>query len=154
MKSVVIGNDHAAVDFKREVADYLIRVGYEVVDVGCNDTKSVDYPDIAEKVAAYVQENPDSFGVLVCGTGIGMSIAANKYEGIRAALCHNAYTAQMARSHNNANILCMGSRVIGTGVAQSILKAWLDTAFAGGRHGDRLAKIDQIEARKRDYDLS
>jgi ribose 5-phosphate isomerase B len=149
MKSVVIGNDHAAVNLKREAADYLARAGYEIIDVGCNDTNSADYPDFAEKVAAYVRANPESFGVLICGTGIGMSIAANKFKGIRAALCHDAYTAKMARSHNNANILCMGSRVIGAGTAQSILEAWLNAAFAGGRHGDRLAKIDRIEAREK-----
>ena len=146
MKQVIIGNDHAAVAMKQVVAEYLKGRGFDVIDAGCGDQARVDYPDYAQKVAEFVQQHSGAFGVLICGSGIGMSIAANKFNGIRAALCHDAYTAAMARAHNDANVLCIGARVVGAGVAESIVSAWLNTAFEGGRHGDRVAKIGRIEA--------
>lgn len=146
MKKALIANDHAGVELKRVVVSYLAAAGYETHDVGCHDTQRVDYPDYAKVAAEFVQANPQSFSILICGTGIGMSIAANKFSGVRAALCHDAYTAAMARAHNDANVLCIGSRVVGAGVAESIVGAWLNTAFEGGRHGDRIAKIHKAEA--------
>jgi ribose 5-phosphate isomerase B len=122
--------------------EYLEKKGIEVEDLGTYSTDSVDYPDFAHKVAEAVSQNPGTKGILICGTGIGMSLAANKHKGIRAALCHDAYTAEMARRHNDANILCFGARVVGKGEIESILEAWLNTEFEGGRHERRVKKID------------
>lgn len=146
MKQVIIGNDHAAVAMKQAAVEYLTGRGFGVIDAGCGDQARVDYPDYAQKVAEFVQQHNGAFGVLICGSGIGMSIVANKFDGIRAALCHDAYTAAMARRHNDANVLCFGARIVGLGVMESILEAWIGGSFEGGRHGDRVAKIGQIEA--------
>lgn len=127
---------------KQAATTYLKEKGCEVVDMGPEDASRVDYPDYARKVAAEVAKNPEVSGVLICGTGIGISMAANKTQGVRAALCHDAYTAGMARAHNNANILCFGARVVGMGVAESMIDAWLATEFEGGRHADRVNKIE------------
>jgi len=135
---IVIGSDHGGFELKEQVRALLEDEGYEVVDDGCYSTDSVDYPIIADKVCATVQKEADMLGILICGTGIGMSLAANRHRGIRAALCHEAYTAKMSREHNNANILCLGGRVLGVEVALDIVKVWLQTPFAGGRHQRRI----------------
>jgi ribose 5-phosphate isomerase B len=137
-----IGTDHAGFEIKPFVIEYLQKKGIEVEDLGCFSNESVDYPDYAHKVAEAVLTNPGSRGILICGSGIGMSLAANKHKGIRAALCHDYYTAAMARRHNDANILCFGARIVGLGVIESILEAWLTNEFEGGRHERRVKKID------------
>ena len=135
-----IANDHAAVATKKFTKEFLESKGHTVEDLGCNGER-VDYPDYAQTLCKKVLENEGSLGVLICGSGIGMSIAANRFPGIRAALCHDAYTANAARGHNDANVLCMGERAVGLGVVESILNAWLDGSFEGGRHSDRVAKL-------------
>jgi ribose 5-phosphate isomerase B len=137
-----IGTDHAGFEVKPFVIEYLKNKGYEVEDLGTYSTESVDYPDYAHKVAEAVLANPGSMGILICGSGIGMSLAANKHKGIRAALCHDHYTASMARKHNDANILCFGARIVGLGEIESILDGWLNSEFEGGRHERRVKKID------------
>jgi len=137
-----IGTDHAGFEVKPFVIEYLQKKGIEVEDLGTYSTESVDYPDFAHKVAEAVLANEGSKGILICGSGIGMSLAANKHTGIRAALCHDYYTAEMARRHNDANVLCFGARIVGLGVIESILEAWLSTEFEGGRHERRVKKID------------
>jgi ribose 5-phosphate isomerase B len=137
-----IGTDHAGFEIKPFVIEFLQKKGIEVEDLGCFSKESVDYPDYAHKVAEAVLNNPGTKGILICGSGIGMSLAANKHKGIRAALCHDYYTAEMARRHNDANILCFGARIVGLGVVESILEAWLTHEFEGGRHERRVKKID------------
>ena len=139
-----IGTDHAGFEVKPFVIEYLKNKGIEVEDLGTYSTESVDYPDYAHKVAKAVLENSGSKGILICGSGIGMSLAANKHKGIRAALCHDYYTAEMARRHNDANILCFGARIVGKGEIESILEAWLTHEFEGGRHQRRVEKIDNF----------
>ena len=139
----VIASDHAGVDLKQFVKTYLESKGVDVEDLGPADKSRVDYPDFARKVAARIVEDASLFGVLICGTGIGISMSANRFKGVRAALCHDAYTASMAKAHNDANVLCMGARVIGEGTCESILDAWLATGFEGGRHSGRVQKIEQ-----------
>ena len=135
---LAIGCDHGALDLKIEVINFLRRKGHDVLDMGCNSLDSVDYPVFAEKVCAAIKDNKAERGILVCGTGIGMSMAANRHRGIRAALCHESFTARMSREHNNANVLCMGARVIGFGVATEIVNTWMETEFAGDRHLRRI----------------
>lgn len=142
---IAIGADHGGVDLKVILKEYLESKGYEVTDCGTYDSNSVDYPDIAEKTAKEVTDGNCEKAVLLCGTGIGISIAANKVKGIRAALCSNEYCAKMARNHNNANILCMGARVTGVELAKSILDTFLREDFEGGRHQVRVDKIMNIE---------
>ncbi|BCD60011.1 MULTISPECIES: ribose 5-phosphate isomerase B [unclassified Nitratiruptor] len=142
---VYIGCDHAGFAIKGLVIELLQKRGYEVEDLGTYSSERVDYPDYAEKVARAVAADKASWGVLICGTGIGMSIAANKIKGIRAAEVHDYYTAQMARAHNDANIVCFGERVVGPGVVESILDAWCNTEFEGGRHENRVKKIMALE---------
>jgi ribose 5-phosphate isomerase B len=139
---IIIGSDHAGFNLKTAVIKHLKETGISVEDAGCNSEESCDYPEYGKKVAGRVAEG-DGLGILICGTGIGMSIAANKISGVRAALCNNEYTARMSRMHNNANILVLGSRVIGEGTAYSIIDAWLNTDFEGGRHQKR---IDMFES--------
>ena len=139
-----IGTDHAGFAVKPFVIAYLEKKGIEVEDLGTYSNESVDYPDFAHKVAEAVLANEGTKGILICGSGIGMSLAANKHKGIRAALCHDAYTAEMSRRHNDANILCFGERVVGVGVIESILEAWLNAEFEGGRHERRVKKIDNF----------
>lgn len=140
-----IATDHAGVDLKDYTVELLKQKGHEVVDLGPFDKERVDYPDYAVKVAQSVLADASSQGILICGSGIGMSMAANRFHGIRAALCHDAYTAQVARGHNDANILCFGERIVGKGVAESIIDAWLNSSFEGGRHCGRVEKIEAIE---------
>lgn len=136
-KTVVIGSDHAGVALKKLLSDHLAGKGYEVVDVGPPDTRSVDYPTFAARVCDAVLAK-NALGVLICGTGLGMSMTANRRPGIRAALCTDEFMARMARLHNDANILCLGERVIGQGLALSIADVFFSTAFEGGRHQRRL----------------
>lgn len=140
-----IATDHAGVDLKDHSVSYLRSKGYEVVDLGPFDTHRVDYPDYAQKVCEAVLADPSSQGILICGSGIGMSMAANSYKGIRAALCHEAYTARVARGHNDANVLCYGQRIVGQGIAESILDAWCSASFEGGRHAQRVQKIEALK---------
>ncbi len=137
-----IATDHAGFAIKEEVKEIVSNLGHEIIDLGTNSEKRVDYPDFAHKLSKKVLEDEGSFGILICGTGIGMSLAANKHKGIRAALCHDAYTAKMARAHNDANVLCFGQRVVGLGVIESIIKSWCESEFEGGRHAQRVQKIE------------
>ena len=137
-----IATDHAGLDLKNWTVEFLKEKGHEVVDIGPFSKDRVDYPDYAHKVASSVLEDAGTQGILICGSGIGMSMAANRHEGIRAALCHDAYTAMVARGHNDANILCFGERIVGLGVAESIINSWLESDFDGGRHCGRVEKIE------------
>jgi ribose 5-phosphate isomerase B len=141
-----IATDHAGVDLKDYTVELLKQKGHEVIDLGPFNKDRVDYPDFAVKVAQSVLEDKESQGILICGSGIGMSVTANRFHGIRAALCHDAYTATVARGHNDANVLCFGERIVGKGVAESILDAWLEGSFDGGRHTGRVQKIEAIRA--------
>lgn len=137
-----IATDHAGIAIKDDVISMLEKRGHEVTDLGPQDASRVDYPDFAHKLCKEVLQDKSSHGVLICGTGIGMSLAANKHKGIRAAMCHNAYTATMARAHNDANVLCFGERVVGLGVVESMIDAWCNGSFEGGRHSTRVEKIE------------
>ena len=137
-----IACDHAGYNIKDSVIEILKKYGNDVVDLGTNSNERVDYPDFAHKLSRAVLDDEGSNGLLICGTGIGMSLAANKHKGIRATLCHDAYTAKMAKAHNDANVLCFGERVVGLGVAESIIQAWCETDFEGGRHANRVKKIE------------
>ncbi len=142
---IYIGSDHAGFSYKERIKEFLISCGHSVSDCGCNSEKSVHYPVYAEAVSRAVLADKDSIGILICGSGIGMSIAANKINGIRCALCSNEYMAEMSRRHNNANILAIGSRVTGIDLAISIVKRFLESKFEGGRHQERLELICKIE---------
>lgn len=142
---IVIGSDHGGVEMKSDLINYLRRRGIESVDAGTNGSDSVDYPVFGQKVAEMVVQNKAVAGILICGTGIGMSIAANKVPGIRAALVTDVFMARMAKEHNNANILVLGGRVLDSQKACDLVGAWLDAAFEGGRHQGRLDKITEIE---------
>ena len=143
---VAIACDHGGRDLKDEIVRFLKKVAnIELLDYGAMTNDSVDYPDYAKKVSEAVAGGTIDRGILICGTGIGMSIVANRYPNIRAALCHDHFTAQMSRQHNDANILVLGGRVTGKGVACDIVTTWLDTEFEGGRHQKRLDKIREIE---------
>lgn len=139
---IVVASDHAAVELKRRVVELLAARGEPYTDLGPADDRSVDYPDYAHRLVAEITAGRAERGILICGTGIGMSMAANRHPGIRAALCHDAYTAEMARRHNDANVLCLGARVLGTGVAEQVVEVFLATAFEGGRHQRRVTKIE------------
>lgn len=138
---IAIGSDHGGFALKQMIAKELLTLGHEIEDVGCHSLQSVDYPDYVLKVVSEITGGTCPCGILICGTGIGMSMAANRNPQIRAALCHNEYTARMSREHNDANILCLGARVIGEGVAMEIVKAWLAASFTGGRHQQRIEKF-------------
>ncbi len=138
-----IGTDHAGFCIKQDVIRILKEQGCEVIDLGCPSEDRVDYPDFGHAVAKAVLENKGSYGVVICGTGIGISVSANKHKGIRAALCHDAFTASMARAHNDANILAFGQRVVGIGVIEDMIKAFIKTPFEGGRHEARVSKIEE-----------
>ena len=139
-----IATDHAGLDLKEYTVELLKEKGHEVVDLGPFTKERVDYPDYAVSVCKAVLADNNSHGILICGSGIGMSMAANRHGGIRAALCHDAYTATVARGHNDANVLCFGERIIGKGVCESILDAWIGGSFEGGRHTGRVEKIEAI----------
>lgn len=139
---ILIASDHAAFDLKKHLVTFLKEMGHEVEDLGVDCVESVDYPDFAHRLAQGVQRGDGVQGILVCGTGLGMSMAANRHGGIRAALCHDAYTAAMARKHNDANVLCLGARVLGVGVVEQVVRVFLSTPFEGGRHQRRVDKIE------------
>ena len=145
MKRIIMGCDHAAYHLKEKVKTLLEEKGHTVEDKGCHSTESVDYPDYARAVGAEVAGDENALGILICGTGIGISIAANKMKGIRAALCHTEFEARMCRNHNNANVLCLGARVIGQDLAFSVVDAYLEASFEGGRHGRRVDKMMALE---------
>jgi len=142
---IVIGSDHAGLELKEYLKGILIRENYEVTDYGTDSPQSVDYPDYGFKVAKDVAAGKADRGILVCGTGMGMSIVANKVKGIRAALAYDTYTAVQSRKHLDANILVLGERVTGKGLAEEIMRAWLSADFEGGRHSGRIAKIEKFE---------
>ncbi|OGQ87575.1 MAG: ribose 5-phosphate isomerase B [Deltaproteobacteria bacterium RIFOXYD12_FULL_56_24] len=135
---IAIGCDHGGLSLKDEIVTLLQSLGHTVDDKGCFSTESVDYPDFAKAVCTQLQNNNCERGILICGTGVGMSMVANRFEGIRAALGNELFTAQMSREHNDANVLCLGARVIGPGLAAEIVRIWVSTEFAGGRHQRRI----------------
>lgn len=140
-----IGNDHAAVDMKSEIKAFLEGKGYEVVNFGTDTGASCNYPEYGEKVAKAVAAKEVDLGILICGTGIGISLAANKVRGIRAAVCSEPCSARLSRQHNNANVLSLGARIIGIEMAKMIVEEWLNAEFMGGRHQDRIDMITRIE---------
>jgi ribose 5-phosphate isomerase B len=139
---IAIASDHAGLGLKADICRLLRSLGIEVEDLGPQDPKSVDYPDYAHLLSRAVSDGRIERGILICGSGIGMSMAANRHPGVRAALCHDAYTAEMARRHNDANVLCIGERTTGPGVAEQIVQIFIDTGFEGERHQRRVAKIE------------
>jgi ribose 5-phosphate isomerase B len=145
--TLAIGCDHGGFELKEEILSVLHELNIEFIDYGTSSLKSVDFPDFGEKVSQVVSTGKTERGILICGTGIGMSIVANKFPKIRASLCNDLYTAKMSRFHNDANILVLGGRVVGKGLAKEIVKVWLSTPFEGERHCVRLNKITQIEER-------
>lgn len=142
---LIVGSDEAAYDFKEKIKEYLASEGYEIVDKGTYDNQPVLYPDIAVKVAQAVADGEADRGILMCGTGIGMSISANKVPGIRAAVCHDCYSAERARKSNNAQILCMGARVIGLELAKQLADIWLASDFSGGRSQPKVDRISYYD---------
>ncbi len=144
---IVIGNDHAATALKFEIADYIKSLGHEVINIGTDTTESCNYPEYGEKVGRMVVAGEADCGVLICGTGVGISIAANKVPGVRAAVCSDTATARLVKEHNNANIIAFGARIVGSELAKDIVKAYLDAEFAGGRHQTRIDLIHEIEKR-------
>ncbi|MBR5381061.1 MAG: ribose 5-phosphate isomerase B [Oscillospiraceae bacterium] len=144
---ITIGCDHGALALKESVKEVLAELGAEVNDIGTFTEDSVDYPDIAEKVCAEIASGRSERGVVLCGTGIGISIAANKMRGIRCALCGDVYSARMARAHNDANVLALGGRVLGPGLAGEIVRAWMTQDFEGGRHARRIGKMMALEGK-------
>ena len=141
-KKFYIATDHAGYAVKAYVKEFVSSLGHEIIDLGPDSADRVDYPDFAKKSADAVIADRGSFGILICGTGIGISISANKVPGIRAALCHDHYTAMLTRQHNDANILCFGERVVGKGVIEDMIEVFANTEFEGGRHAGRVAKIE------------
>ena len=146
MKKIAIASDHGGFDLKETVIAHLLNDGWEIDDLGPNNEDSVDYPDYGIKLAEIIANKKVERGIIICGTGVGMSIVVNRFPAIRGTLCSDIYTAKMCRKHNNSNILIMGGRVIGKGLASEIVDTWLNTAFEGGRHQRRLDKINEINA--------
>jgi ribose 5-phosphate isomerase B len=151
--TIAIGCDHAGVELKEEILSLLDGLLIEHVDYGTNTYESVDYPDFGEKVSEAVSSGRIEKGILICGTGIGMSIVANKFPRVRASLCNDLFTARMSRLHNDANVLVIGGRVAGKDLAKEIVRTWVETPFEGGRHSRRLEKISRIEDRLRNHDI-
>ena len=149
MANVVIACDHAAFDFKIHLKEYLISKGIDVLDVGTHRPERCDYPDLAAAACDKIQEGEADWGLLLCGTGIGMSMSANRCTGIRAAVVSDSFSAAATRQHNNANVLCLGARVVGFGLAQQIIDAWCGASFEGGRHQARIDKIMSINKKER-----
>jgi ribose 5-phosphate isomerase B len=145
MKKIAIASDHAGFELKEKIKEFLKTKGYEVLDLGTDNAESVDYPDYAEKLAIKVSSGEISEGILCCGTGIGMSIAANKVPGVRAAVAVNEFMARMAKEHNNANVLCLSGRLTDPDTAKNLVDIWLNAKFEGGRHERRVKKIADIE---------
>ncbi|MBL7179548.1 MAG: ribose 5-phosphate isomerase B [Pseudomonadota bacterium] len=142
---IVIGCDHAAYDLKEKIKTFIVEKGIEVEDIGTYSQDSVDYPDFGKKVASLVSSGKFERGILLCGTGIGMSMVANRFPHVRAALCSDLFSAIMSRRHNDSNILVLGGRVIGEALALELVKVWLETPFEGGRHRLRLDKFDRVD---------
>ncbi len=138
---IAIGADHGGFQMKELIGELIDQLGHSIEDVGCSTADSVDYPEYAKHVCELVHTNECDAGILICGTGIGMSMAANRYRRIRAAVCNEEFSARLSREHNNSNVLCLGARVIGSGIAKEIVKVWLSTDFTGGRHQRR---VDQF----------
>ena len=145
--TIAIGCDHAGVELKKEILALLNNLKIQYIDYGTDGSESVDYPDFGEKVSESVASGKSTRGILICGTGLGMSIVANKFSGVRASLCNDLFSARMSRLHNDANILVMGGRIIGKDLAQEIVRTWVSTPFEGNRHSRRLDKITKIEER-------
>lgn len=145
-KKITVGCDHAGVELKKIVVAHLEERGFEVLDVGTHTTDSCDYPQIAHALCQNIQNGITELGILICGTGIGMSMAANKHRGIRAAACSDTFSARLTRVHNDANVLCFGERVVGMGLALDLVDAFVDAEFEGGKHQRRVDMITQIEA--------
>ena len=145
IKSVAIACDHGGYELKLEVMKHLEEKGIAYKDFGCDSTDSVDYPDYGVPAARAVAAGEFDAGILICGTGIGMSLCANKVKGIRASVCTDTFVARMTRAHNNSNVLCMGARVVGSGLALDIVDAYLSTEFDGGRHAVRIGKVMDLE---------
>lgn len=143
MMKIAIGADHGGFELKEKVISHLTELNYEVLDKGTYSEESVDFPDYSKQVTKAIQDEAADLGILICGTGIGMSIAANKQKGIRAALCGDVFSAKATREHNNTNVLCLGARVTGDKLALMIVDTWLNAEFEGGRHVQRLAKIEE-----------
>ena len=142
-KKIIIGSDHAGFQLKEILIEELKERSFEIIDVGCFNTNSVHYPQIGQEVASRVNSGEFTKGILICGTGIGMSITANRFKNVRAALCHDLLSAKYSREHNDANILVLGERLLGVTTAKEILQIWLNAEFQGGRHQERLKMIDQ-----------
>lgn len=142
-----IGNDHVAVAYKQQIADYLTSKGIEIINFGTNSEERFDYPIAGENVARALMRGEIDYGILICGTGLGISLAANKVKGIRAVVCSEPYTAKLSKEHNNTNILAFGSRVIGIELAKMIVDSWFEAKFEGGRHQKRIDMISKIEER-------
>lgn len=144
---IAIGNDHAAVDMKQDIMEYVTELGHEVINFGTDTKERCNYPEYGEKVANAVAKGEADCGILICGTGVGIAISANKVNGIRAAVCSDATTARLVKEHNDANIIAFGERIVGCELARDIVKAYLDAEFMGGRHAERVAMIMDIEKR-------
>lgn len=144
-KKVAIGSDHAGYELKNLVADHLSARGMEVLDVGTHSTERVDYPDFGAAVGRAVVSGDADLGIAICGSGIGICMAANKVKGVRAATVHDATSARLTREHNDANVICLGERLVGPQVALDAVDAWLDADFEGGRHASRVAKLDELD---------
>lgn len=144
---IAVGSDHRGFEVKRRVIAQVQRLGHEPIDVGCFNEENCDYPEYALKVAQSVSQGEVHRGVLICGTGIGMSMAANKVPGVRAALCHDSITAEMSRRHNDANVLCLSADLLGDELVERMVRIWLETEFEGGRHARRVERITEIERR-------
>ena len=145
MEKIAIASDHGGFDLKENIIAFLLKKGLEFDDLGAHSTDSVDYPDYGIKLAQAITDKKFVRGILICGTGVGMSIVVNRFPGIRGTLCSDVYTAKMCREHNDSNILIMGGRVIEVSLAIEILETWLNTEFEGGRHKRRLDKINEID---------
>jgi ribose 5-phosphate isomerase B len=149
---VIIASDHAGFDLKEDIKNLILNDAFDVDDLGPLNSDSVDYPDYAIKLAKMVKLDKSLAGIIICGTGVGMSITVNRFPDIRGALCSDVYTAKLSREHNDSNVLILGSRVIGKGLAYEIVKTWLSTPFEGGRHQRRLDKINDIDLSKLEGD--
>jgi ribose 5-phosphate isomerase B len=147
---ISVGNDHRGLDVKKRLTELLVRLGHDVSDEGTQSDQSVDYPDIASVVARKVSHHEVDRGILICGTGIGMSITANKFPGVRAATCNDAVTAEISRRHNDVNVLCLAGDLLGQRNIDRLIEVWLSTQFEGGRHARRLDKISQYECHNGD----
>lgn len=147
MMKIAMGNDHTAVEMKHEIKAYVEAKGYEVIDFGTNETASCDYPEYGEKIGRAVAAGEADYGIAICGTGIGIGIAAGKVKGIRVCTCSEPYSAKLSRMHNNSNVLTFGARVIGVEMAKMIVDEWLDNSYEGGRHQRRVDQLMEIETR-------